>query len=229
MAILYKLTDKGGYTRRGYRNQCLWGNGVTHSGTGKGGLCGPGYIHAYTSPLLAVLLNPIHAALNPCKLWEASGEVVKSDNGLKVGCVSLTTIKELAIPVFTTNQRVYFALLCASKVYKDSDFISFVNNWVSGKDRTARAAERAARAAERAARAAESAVESAVESAAWAAERAAWAAWAASAAWAAWAASAASAAERAARAAWVAERAASAAEIDLISLAEKAYNWKESV
>ena len=163
---LYKLTDKDNYTRKGYYNETLWGPGVRHSGTGKGDLCGPGYIHAYTSPYLAVLLNPIHAGMNPCKLWEAEGEIVKNDNGLKVGSVSLTTIRELPLPKFTSNQTVYFALLCVSQVYEDSGFISFVNDWMTGKDRSAEAAGAAARAAARAA-------EAAAEAAAWAARAAA--------------------------------------------------------
>ena len=53
MITLYKLTDGDGQTRGGTQ----WGPGVSHSGTGKGELCGPGWIHAYEHPLIAVLLN----------------------------------------------------------------------------------------------------------------------------------------------------------------------------
>lgn len=57
---LYKLTNQNGQTY----NQTQWGENVSHSGTGQGELCGPGWIHAYTSPLLATLFNPIHAAFS---------------------------------------------------------------------------------------------------------------------------------------------------------------------
>ena len=67
MAKLYKLTDSCGRTRDGTR----WGPGVSHSGTGKGELCGPGWIHAYEHPLVAVLMNPIHANFQNPRLWEA--------------------------------------------------------------------------------------------------------------------------------------------------------------
>ena len=110
--ILYKLTTQDGWTRKGENNACLWGAGVTHSGTGKGDLCGPGFIHAYTSPELAVLFNPIHANIRDPKLWESEGEVAKTDRGAKVGCVSLTTLRELPLPVATDEIRRRFAMLC---------------------------------------------------------------------------------------------------------------------
>ena len=109
MTTLYKLTDQDGYTRRNYDNACLWGENVSHSGTGEGDLCGPGYVHAYTHPLLAVLLNPIHANVPTPRLWEAEGAIAKSDRGLKVGCVTLTTIREMPLPIISTEQRVRFA------------------------------------------------------------------------------------------------------------------------
>ena len=155
MTILYKLTDQDGYTRRQFSNACLWGPGISHSGTGEGDLCGPGYIHAYTSPLLAVLLNPIHADFAEPRLWEAEGEVVKSDNGLKVGVVTLTTVRELPLPVVTTEQLVRFAILCTKAVCSDPTWNARADNRLTGADRagaTASAAAWEARAAAEAAK-----------------------------------------------------------------------------
>ena len=60
--ILYKLTDKDGYTRRGQLGETLWGPGVSRTATGdKAELCTDGVIHAYTNPWLGLFLNPIHA------------------------------------------------------------------------------------------------------------------------------------------------------------------------
>jgi hypothetical protein len=101
--MLYKLTTQDNMTRKGEYNETVWGENVTHSGTGKGDLCSPGYIHAYTHPLLAVLLNPIHANIDNPKFWEAEGEVVKSDRGLKVGCATLTTIREIELPAVSVT------------------------------------------------------------------------------------------------------------------------------
>ena len=208
MAKLYKLTDENGMTQGGTQ----WGPGVTHSGTGEGGLCGPGYIHAYEHPLLAALLNPVHAGFQNPRLWEAAGEIALRDGQLKCGCVSLTTVREIPLPVITTEQRVRFAILCAKTVCGDEKWNKWADDWLSGKDRSQSAAESAARAA----MAAEAA-------AAWAAESAESAAWAAAQA-AAWAAESAESAETvAARAAESAARSAAwAADCDLASIAEKA-------
>ena len=193
---LYKLTDENGMTR----DETQWGPGATHSGTGAGGLCGPGYIHAYEHPLLAVLLNPIHANFRNPRLWEATGEIALRDGHLKCGCVSLTTLREIPVPKITAEQCVRFAILCAKQVFRDTAYTAWADKWLSGEDRSAWAAAEAARAAAEAARA-----------------EAAEAAWAAAEAWAAeaWAA------EAAARA-WAAARAARAADIDLIAIAEEA-------
>ena len=147
---LYKITDADGWTRKGHDNACLWSEGVTHKGTGEGNLCGPGWIHAYIDPHLAVLFNPIHGNYDNFRLWEAEGEIVKRDHQLKVGCKSLTVIREVDVPTITTEQRIRFAIFCARSVYNDKSFIQWSDDWLNGNDRSARAA-RAARAAARAA------------------------------------------------------------------------------
>lgn len=144
---LYKLTTQDYKTRKGKQNECTWGEGVTHSGTGVGPLCSPGWIHAYTSPLLAVLLNPIHANLDDPILWEAEGDIGLSDSGLKVGGRSLTTIKKIPLPILTREQKVIFAILCAKSVYKNPSYLRWADNYISGKDRTYAAANAAAKVA----------------------------------------------------------------------------------
>ena len=133
MAKLYKLTNRNYETK----NKTKWGEGVSHSGTGKGPLCSVGWIHAYTNPLLAVLLNPIHADVVDPVLWEAEGEISLTDHGLKVGCKTLTTIRVIELPQITTEQRVKFALLCALEVYHEEKFVAWAQDWLSGKGRSA--------------------------------------------------------------------------------------------
>ena len=228
MTTLYKLTDEDGWTRKSHENALQWGEGVTHAATGSGdALCSDGVIHAYTDPLLAVLMNPIHVNFTTPLLWEAEGAVVASD-GTKVGVKALTTLRRMELPQVTTAQRVRFAILCAMEVCTDPAWRSWAEGWLSGEDRTAAAAwaTRATRAAEAAARAAWAAR---AEAAAWAAraEAAAWAAaWATRAAEAAARAEAAEAAARAARAEAAAEAAGAAAwmkpGLDLAALARRA-------
>jgi hypothetical protein len=193
MANLYKLTDSCGKTRNGTQ----WGPGISHSGTGEGGLCGPGWIHAYEHPLIAVLINPIHANFKNPRLWEAEGEIAIRDGQLKCGCKTLTTIREIPLPKITTEMRVRFAILCAKEVCADLSWNAWADKWLSDEDRTLAAAEASATRAE--------------ASAAQAAEAAALAAYRSARA-AAWAASAARAAARA----------AVGHEIDIFEIAEKA-------
>lgn len=116
MIKVYKLTTQDNKTRKGEYNECTWGPGVTHSGTGEGGLCGPGYIHAYLSPALAVLLNPIHANIPNPRLWECSVSAIDcTDKDLKIGSTSLTTVREVPLPDMTIRHQVIFAILCAEK------------------------------------------------------------------------------------------------------------------
>ena len=221
MITLYKLTDSYGKTW----GNTQWGPGVSHSGTGKGELCGPGWIHAYEHPLIAVLMNPIHADFKNPRLWEAEGEIAIRDGQLKCGCRTLTTIREIPLPSITTEMRVRFAIMCAKEVCADFSWADFswnawADRWLSGEDRSEAAAEAVWAAQAAAAWAAASAAEA---SAAWAA------AWAAEAA-----ASAASAAYRSAEAAaWAAAEAASRTarasaamdlghRIDFFGIAEKA-------
>jgi len=144
--MLYKLTDQKGKTQ----GWCQWGEGVTHRAKGKGKeLCTNEVIHAYRSPLLAILLNPLHTQIENPILWEAKGRVV-ADDSLKVGCKQLTTIQKIELPKVTTEQKARFAILCALEVYKDEKFAEWAKAWLDGFDRSDTAAK-AARTAEAAA------------------------------------------------------------------------------
>lgn len=179
---LCKLTDENARTHGGMQ----WGSGVTHQADGSGELCGPGWIHYYDHPLLAVLLNPIHADFSQPKLWQVkvSGRV-KHDYGLKSGAEEVTTITEIPLPEITTEQRVRFAILCALRVYATRTFKKWASNWLNGKNRSDKAAAKAeteARtgaavwAADAAAWADREAARTADREAAWAVSEAAWAA-----------------------------------------------------
>lgn len=207
---VYKLTDKNNQTR----NKTQWGENVTHETDGSGDLCGPGWLHAYSDPLLAVLLNPIHADFYKPRLWEAQGEgISKDEHGLKLGFTKLTTLREIPLPKVSTEQRVRFAIYCALEVCKEPAFVSWAEKWLDGSDRTLMSAQ--------AAQAAQSAEESV--NAVWAEAQAA-AAWATEAAAAAWASDefAEAAAARAVQsAAWAGP---AGHGLDLTALAHKAIN-----
>jgi len=213
--IAYKLTNQDLTTYEGFQ----WP--TTESGewvetSGEGPLCGPGWLHFYSHPLLAVLLNPIHASIHIPKLWEAEVGGEKLEGlGLKVGYTKARLIRELPLPKITLTQRIEFGIRCALDVYHKQDFMAWADAWLCGKDRS----DAAARAA------ATDAAARAIGAAARAAYAAAGAAYAAAGA----AYAAADVAYAATDAAFAATRAASATRagttINLIQLAELSCRW----
>ena len=147
MTTVYKLTDQSYRTYNGTQ----WGEGFEHTASGEGGLCGPGWLHAYTHPLLAVLLNPVHADIKNPIVWEAEGDMGIEDHGLKVGCRRLKTIKIIPLPRVTLEQRVRFGILCSLEVCTEPSFVSWAHEWLSGENRWEEAAGEVAWAAKKAA------------------------------------------------------------------------------
>jgi hypothetical protein len=223
MGKIYKLTDNKLRTHGGMQ----WTLGEWREDDQLGPMCGPGGFHGYSSPRLAVLLNPIHANYQPAKLFEAEyrgrGKANFASDGLKLKLKvrAMRITRQIELPEFSLTQRIYFGILCALEIPgQPIEFTQWANRWIEGKDRSAEAAAWAAWAAWAAAEA------EAAARAARAAEAAARAARAARAA--AWAAEAAAAAARAA-AAWAAWAARADNKIDLDALAIKALAWIDPV
>jgi hypothetical protein len=111
-------------------------------------LCSKAWLHGYLDPVLAVLLNPIHARFDNPRLFEAEAEgEIKYDGQLKFGCQKMRLVKELALPKITSEQRVKFGILCALEVYKDVNFVKWAKNWLNNKDRSAESASEASNTA----------------------------------------------------------------------------------
>lgn len=115
MTILYKLTTQDFTTRAGEYNETKWGEGVQHT-TPCGKMCTNQVIHAYTSPALALFLNPIHANIPNPIIWECDGDICCNDRGLKVGCTRLRTERKIEVVSPTLRQIVIFAILCVKSV-----------------------------------------------------------------------------------------------------------------
>jgi hypothetical protein len=140
----FKLTTQELTTYNGTK----WEIGVAKESSGVGNICSSGWLHFYDCPYLAILLNPVHAKYTNPRLFEAIAErKIKEDNGLKFGCTKLTLVQELGIPEITLNQKVAFGILCTREICKDTQWLLWAENWLSGKDRnqdTAAAADAAA-------------------------------------------------------------------------------------
>ena len=140
----YKLTTQKLTTHNGFQ----WIVGKKETTSGEGGLCDKGFLHYYHHPLLAVLLNSIHADIKNPRLFEvkAKGKHL-DDKSLKGGCTEMTLIKEIELPVITKTQKIAFAVLCAKKAYKEIKWNKWANDWLTNKDRTSATAHAAAHAA----------------------------------------------------------------------------------
>ena len=96
----YKLTDQNHKTR----DNTQWGHGVTHTVLGNNtSLCSSSWLHFYTNPLIAVLVNPIHADIRNPVLWEAESSGEELHQKLKSGSKTLTTTRIIELPIITTT------------------------------------------------------------------------------------------------------------------------------
>ncbi len=136
--IKYKLTDQHHMTYNG----TLWGEGVTHKASGRGELCGAGWIHVYESPELAVLLNPIHANFEKPVLWtcEVSGKE-KLDRGIKSGYTQVTTLRKIPLPKISSFKKVKLAFAISSQVYVEPKHLRWIKRWLNSTEKSAEVAE----------------------------------------------------------------------------------------
>ena len=132
---LYKLTDKNLKAFNGFDWAPFLERKEAAPRLVGGELCSDGVYHAYTSPLVAILINPIHADFRHPRMLEVGGKICIND-GMKVGCPTLRPLREIPIPEITKEQRVKFGIFCALSVYKNKRFITWAKDWLSGKDRT---------------------------------------------------------------------------------------------
>jgi len=164
---LYKLTNQEFET---YGGTTKWGENVTHhAAPGPPVLCTNTVIHMYASPEEAALFNCIHARIPNPILWECSDEEIVITDGLKRGVKQATTLRQVPLPVYSIAELARFAIYCVPDEFQDIDWRNWARDWLSGSDRSARAAW----AAEAVAKVAARAVARAARAAAWAAEAAA--------------------------------------------------------
>jgi hypothetical protein len=227
----YKLTDQDGYTRRKQSGETRWVVGETVYPTGEGTKeCRPGVLHDYAHPLLAILLNPIHASIPNPRMFEVEhtdASAVRTDQLKRWTTGTLRVLREIPIPEISIVARVRWAILVSLEMPQSKGYRRWAAAWLDGTDRT----EWGARAA--AAEAAEARAEAAAEAAAWVAEARAAAGAAEAAAWEAraeeaWSEAAVWGARAAARATeWGVKAARAVTATRLIELAERAIHEED--
>ena len=141
--IVYKLTDKDGYTRRGEPGETLWSPGVIRKTSGRGALCTAKWTHAYEHPILAVLHDSAHGRYgDPGRLWECDtmDGVVKRDGMRKLGTSKLKILREIEKPKVTSAQRVAYAISVSLRVYIEEDYVWWAEDWLADRDRSKKSA-----------------------------------------------------------------------------------------
>jgi len=129
----YKLTDQDMRTYNGFQ----WTLGVKASVEGDDKeLCSASWLHCYDDPVLALLLNPIHANIAVPRLFAVRTEGRGlNDRGLKRGYKAMTLVKELPLPNVTWSVRTAFGILCAMEVYKVPAWNRWAQAWLNGMNR----------------------------------------------------------------------------------------------
>jgi hypothetical protein len=141
-AVFYKLTDNNDMTHGGM----TWGNNVSHYAPGcqveSSGkvldtkpICSSAWIHVYRHPVLAMILNRVHADFFDPNLWACSVKPGIATLDYKVGCKSVTTEYKMDSPKITLVSMVCFAIRCAMKTWDDAIFQSWGEGWLKGTER----------------------------------------------------------------------------------------------
>jgi hypothetical protein len=175
LRTLYKFTDSNLTTQ----NNTQWVLGEWKETNGiQQELCNSSWLHAYEDIYVAAFMYLAHVNYSNPRFFKAEGDGAFLSDGTKCGVTKLRLVEEIPLPTITTKQSVKIAILCALEVYHEASFVTWANNWLSGKDRSENAAWAVARAAARAADAARAAAYAdaaynAARAAAWAASNAA--------------------------------------------------------
>lgn len=139
MTKLYKITDEVNTTY----NDTQWGPGIEHCTSGRGPLCSEAWLHAYTDKYIAILVHPFHTSFVRPRLWEATGKVGAKDT-FKVGCSRLKTVRRIPLPKPPLDVYRRFVILFAKATASDNKaWLRWANKWLSGKDRSKKAADAA--------------------------------------------------------------------------------------
>jgi hypothetical protein len=110
-------------------------------------MCSDQVLHCYNHPLLAVILNPIHANIKNPKLFEISVDKIVNSDSLKFASKSQTLVKEITLPEISLEHKIQFAIKVAKLTCKNEKWNLWADSWLSGEDRSKESADAAAYAA----------------------------------------------------------------------------------
>jgi len=130
----YILADSANRTRNGSR---VFPGRSTFSSQASNNIVAQNASDIGASPLVAIMLNPWHAQLENPKMLELHFTSIAIDSSHPTIRMN---VREVEVPEITTDQKIIFALLTISEIYKNDQFNRWASAWISGSDRSAESA-----------------------------------------------------------------------------------------
>lgn len=118
-------------------NNTEWHIGVPVTVSKEGNkMCTNQVLHCYNHPLLAVILNPVHANIANPRLFEISVDEIVANDGLKYASKSQTLIKELELPKISVEQKIEFGIRVVKLFCTNEKWNLWADKWLDGSDRS---------------------------------------------------------------------------------------------
>ncbi len=121
----YLLTDVNGRSRRGTTIETNRTNGKRQFG---GDVVSQNIWECADTPLLAVMINPLHAESVYPRLFEIRGFGQEQNE--------IYRIRETGLPKVLPEQKLVFAMYCLRSLTPDAVFVAWVERWLANIDRT---------------------------------------------------------------------------------------------
>ncbi|MEE8388533.1 MAG: hypothetical protein V3R65_08150 [Acidiferrobacterales bacterium] len=121
----YLLADVNGRSRRGTTIEVNYTNGKRQFG---GDVVSRNIWECADTPLLAVMINPLHAECVCPRLFEIRGFGQEQNE--------IHRIREIGLPKVLAEQKLAFAMYCVHSLAPDDAFAAWVERWLANVDRS---------------------------------------------------------------------------------------------
>lgn len=122
----YLLADLHGRTRRGMTIETKRANGKRYYGDD---IVSRNIWECADTPLLAIMINPLHAECVRPRLFEISSKFGQDQN-------TVHRVREINLPEVLPEQKLAFAMYCVRSLVSECVFGTWVERWLANNDRS---------------------------------------------------------------------------------------------
>lgn len=122
----YLLADLHGQTRRGITINTNRANGKRYY---SGDIVSRNIWECADSPLLAIMINPLHAECVRPRLFEIGGKFGQDQNNVH-------RVREIDLPEVSPEQKLAYAMYCVRSLIPEHAFDAWVERWLANDDRS---------------------------------------------------------------------------------------------